>query len=503
MPVSQGSCPACGATIEFGLGASLAKVCEHCRSTVLRTDRGLQDLGKVAALADTPSLIAVGDQGNLAGRPFEVLGRVQLDPGTGPWDEYYVAFDHGQAWGWLAYAQGRWHVTQLTRTGAVPSYAELQLESDVLLGELGEFRIAEIGVATVTSAEGELPDASPPGVKRYYADAYGIGGQFATFDYGDGASASSVFLGHVFAEPQLVVQQLGPRSVNRVRTTHLTCPNCGGEIPKLGGERSERLGCAYCGAVSDIAERRVISQQERLLQMPRIPIGSRGSLEGVEYLCLAYVKRSSVFEGETYAWEEFLIFASAVGFRWLINDPETGWLWTQSVSPADLDLVRMPRHVGYLGKRFTLRNNNVARVDYVIGEVYWKCTVGESVEVSDYAHERQLLSRELGPGEVNWSYSVPIRWNVIATAFGLARVEPAQKSTGWVAWTVFLLLAVVIILCIAASMGDETANSDQANPDQTSPSKPSGPSGVVIVGRGTSGSSRSSYRGGGIFSSGK
>ena len=76
-------CPSCGAPIEFGVGSSIAKVCEFCRATIVRSDRGLENLGKVADLANTPSLIAVGDQGTLAGRPFEVLGRVQLEEKIG------------------------------------------------------------------------------------------------------------------------------------------------------------------------------------------------------------------------------------------------------------------------------------------------------------------------------------------------------------------------------------------------------------------------------------
>jgi len=142
MPVAQGTCPGCGAPIAFGVGSSIAKVCEYCRATVLRTDRGLQNLGKVADLALTPSLIAVGDQGTLAGRPFEVLGRVQLDHGLGPWDEYYVAFDYGQAWGWLAYAQGHWYVTTQVPGLPAPAYNALGLELDVPLGHYGTFRVA-------------------------------------------------------------------------------------------------------------------------------------------------------------------------------------------------------------------------------------------------------------------------------------------------------------------------------------------------------------------------
>src|SRR5690606_19562061 len=121
-------------------------------STVVRRDHGLEDLGKVARIASTPSLIAVGDEGTLGGRPFRVLGRVQLDHGKGPWDEYYVAFDHGQAWGWLAYAQGHWYVTQPAAGLAAPSFRSLVLEGDVPLGQ-ASYRVAEIKTGTIVSAE--------------------------------------------------------------------------------------------------------------------------------------------------------------------------------------------------------------------------------------------------------------------------------------------------------------------------------------------------------------
>lgn len=502
MPAAQGTCPACGAPIEFGLGSSIAKICESCKATVLRTDRGLQNLGKVAEIAETPSLIAVGDQGTLAGRPFEVLGRVQLDHGAGPWDEYYVAFDYGQTWGWLAYAQGRWHVTNLVPSVAAPAYATLKLEADLALGPLGVFRIAEIKSGTVRSAEGELPGVLPPGSLRYYADCYGPNGQFLTLDYGDGSQPATVFAGYIFPEPQLAVTQMGPRSINKVRTTYLKCPNCGGEVPKLGGDRAERLGCPYCGAVSDIAEQKTISQQERLLAAPVIPIGSRGQFEGLEYVCLAYVRRSSVFDGETYGWEEFLIFAPAAGYRWLVKDPETGWLWAQAISPADVDLRGLPDAVGYQGNAFHLRNQNTARVDYVLGEVYWKCSIGEVVEVSDYAADTRVLSRELSPGEANWSFSAPMQWTAIAAAFGLdvKRAGAAGPgSSGGILWKVVILLVVLLGCCIIGALVSDDGSSGGASTDGSGDTGTATPSGIIVHRSG----GISNYRGGGVYSGGK
>ncbi len=494
MPVAQGSCPSCGSPIEFGLGSSLSKVCTYCRATVLRTDRGLQNLGRVADLANTPCLVAIGDRGTLAGRPLEILGRVQLDTGEGPWDEFYVAFDYGQSWGWLAYAQGRWHLTQAIASGPLPEFEQLRLEQDVFLGPVIWVRVAEIRQATIRSAEGELPGAFPTGFIRHYADGYGPQGAFATLDYGDRRAPPVVYFGAIIPEDQLAITALGPRTTAQVETTYLRCPNCGGDVPKLGGNRSERLGCPYCGAMSDIAEQKVLAQQERLLATLDIPIGTRGQLDGVEYLCLAYVRRSSTFDDELYSWEEYLLFAPSLGFRWLVKDPETGWSFVAAVSPADLDLSQAPAALGYFGRNFGVRNRNLARVDYVLGEIYWKCSIGETVEVSDYASGNTVISREQTRNEVNYSHCTPISYKALATAFGLPLEGPGSRgfsstpAAGSMAAKLVLigvvLVACVLLLAFVAEEGNGTS---------------SGSAGLTGLGM----SRGSSYRGGGTYYGGK
>ena len=493
MAVAQGTCPSCGAPIEFGVGSSIAKVCEYCNATVLRSDRGLENLGKVAEIANTPSLIAVGDEGTLAGRPFMVMGRVQLDHGKGPWDEYYVSFDYGQAWGWLAYAMGQWHVTSHTPGYQVPPYDALQLEMNVQLGDTF-VRVAEIKTGRVVSAEGELPSPHPSGAIRYYADCYGPNNAFATLDYGENTGAYEVFLGWVFDEPQMQVTQLGPRSAQKVKTEQIKCPQCGGDVPKLSGDRASRMGCPYCGAVSDIATQQIVAQQEAAMQVPDVPIGSRGTLEGVEYTVIAYLRRSSDFEGETYAWEEYLLWSQPLGYRWLVKDPETGWSWTMPANLADIDLQGMPGSISWGGRYFTLRNQNVARVDYVLGEVYWQCEVGETTRVSDYVSNGDVLSREEGPGEVRWSYTAPMAWPVIAGAFGLPLDGPGAMMAGAPAAAtgqsagcaqtgfVLLIVGVILLICMLGACGSC--------------------GGCAAAGGSGSGSS-SGYRGGGVYYGGK
>ena len=463
MATATSTCPNCGAPLEFALGSSLAKVCEYCRHTVVRSDRGLEQLGKMADLALTPALVAVGDEGTLGGRPLRILGRVQLDHGLGPWDEYFVAFDQGQSFGWLAYAQGQWLVTSLAPGVSAPPLAELRLERELQLGG-GQFFVAEIKHGHILSIEGEFQELIRPGALRLYADCWGPKQGFATLDYGDGTGPVAVYFGWAFPESELLVTALGPRSTQKIKATTLRCPNCGGDIPKLVGDRSERVGCPYCGALSDIAEQRVISTQEAARGQPDIPVGQSGTLDGVSYICIAYLRRSALIEGMPYAWEEFLLWSQAVGFRWLVKDPESGWAFVTSVNLAELERRGLPERLTWQGRAFSLRNQNQARVEYVLGEVYWKCSVGETTSVADYVDQGRVLSREEGNGEVRYSLSTPVAGPTLALGFGLPTKGAGARFSGsggggsaagcgTIGVVIALVILLVLFIAIAQTCG--------------------------------------------------
>src|SRR5687768_5823737 len=111
MTALQANCPACGAELIFKTGSSIVVVCEYCNSAVARTDRALEDLGKVAEIVESGSPLDVGLTGTYRGVAFELTGRAQLGHAAGGiWDEWYAAFANG-GWGWLAEAQGRFYLT--------------------------------------------------------------------------------------------------------------------------------------------------------------------------------------------------------------------------------------------------------------------------------------------------------------------------------------------------------------------------------------------------------
>ena len=453
MTGTTGTCPSCGAPIEFSLGASIAKVCEYCRATVCRTDHGLEDIGKVAVIANAPSLVAVGDFGELDGNHIQILGRVQLDHGSGPWDEYYVSINHGSSWSWLAYAEGNWLLTSKMETVTPPTLDTLALEQDVKLGGT-TYRVTEIKTARVVSAQGELPTPSKPNETRSYVDLLGPDGQCATIDYGAEGEEPQVFTGWVIAESKLDVTQAGLREGHRVSVSYLKCPDCGADIPRRSGERAQRVGCPYCGSLSDVALNQVIDKQEAAYETPFIPIGSRGTLLGNEYTCIAVVQKQADFDGEIFTWKEFLLFAQGVGFRWLVKD-ETTWLWIAPVNPSKIGIDLGPHKVTYDGTFYRLRNQQTSHVTHVVGEVYWQVRVGDATKSQDYQNGGTILSREQSPGEVRWSMSTPISWQDISKAFGLPTEgaagefdAPGYNASSSVNMGVVIMVAfIMMVLC--------------------------------------------------------
>jgi hypothetical protein len=78
LSVLQANCPSCAAPIEFKSGSTIVLVCPFCRSAVARTDKKLEDLGKVADIAESESPLKIGLKGTFKGNRFELTGRIPL-----------------------------------------------------------------------------------------------------------------------------------------------------------------------------------------------------------------------------------------------------------------------------------------------------------------------------------------------------------------------------------------------------------------------------------------
>lgn len=399
----KADCPNCGGPVEFKLGSSLTCVCEYCRFAIVRTELSVEAIGKVAQLVPTAPIMAVGDRGSLDGRGFEVGGRLQLDHGAGPWDEWYIAYEDG-SWGWLAKAQGQLHTTQALPAEDLPNWESLTPGSQLNLPGTGEaFTVAERGGSAVVSAEGELPMVVDPRASGRYVDLSGPGGLFATIDYGDGSEAPALFVGRTLGPEALTVEGRGlrPAPSEKVDTARLRCPTCGAPVPIQTPESTERAACGSCNSLLDFeaGNLRYLAKLDQPELHPAIPLGSSGNVLGEEVLVIGYLRRSCPGEYYRYTWSEYLVH-TRYGYRWLLESD--GHFTYLRPTPAG-KVKQGSGSATYRGERYRSFTSSTATVDAVVGEFYWRVQQGDRSRTQDFVAPPKMLSYEATDSEVNWS----------------------------------------------------------------------------------------------------
>lgn len=493
-------CPSCGGPVVFEVGSSMVAVCPYCRSAVARGDRAVEDLGKVAALVETGAALRVRTEGKYDGVKFLLTGRTQLShPAGGVWDEWYAAFADGR-WGWLSEAQGRYYLLFEQPPGDRPALEALAVGAEVELPSADErFVVAETGTATVNGAEGELPFRLRPGDTYHYADLSSEDGGFATLAGPDDPPA--LYLGR-----QVTLDDLGvPESVRQsyelreVAARRANCPNCGGALELRAPDKTERVGCPYCGSLLD-ATSGDLSVLNALKDPPftlRIDLGMKGALGGKERTVIGAIRRSVTVDGKDYFWIEYLLYHPRDGFEWLID---SNGHWTHS-TPLPPGAVHQGDHSATTGGRWFRRfQAGMATVRGVIGECYWKVSVGETAVTADFIRPPELLSLErsgYGPSdEINWTLGTYLTPVDVQKAFALQKSLPAPTGVapnqpfpygGVYKYALMLFAALCLLGCVVFATVPLRKVHEQSfqlrgpapapppNPDPTAPPPPPAP----------------------------
>lgn len=464
MSVLQANCPTCAGPIEFKAGSTIVLVCPYCRSAVSRTDRGLEDLGKVAEIVDSESPLTLGLKGTYKDSRFELTGRAQLKHELGGvWDEWYATFSNGWV-GWLAEAQGRFYMTfyQPLPEGAVlPSLEGLQLGQ--VLSEIpspAPLMVQEKGRAESVAADGEIPYKLTPGEQSPYADLAGKNNAFGTIDY-------SMSPPWVFVGSQVTLDEIGlgqaksvKRDPKRVSSAAMGCPNCGGPLNLLAPDKTERVTCPNCDSLLDVNQGNLsyLKSLTPPANAPQFvaPIGAEGTFPGdVKFKIIGAVVRSVTMEGETYFWHEYLLYNPMIGFRWLVHS-DNHWNFVEPVNAAEVEwngVSGKGSRVTYNGQSFTIFQDAPAVVEYVKGEFYWRVEQGETVRSLDYVNAPLMLSQEVSANEMNWSAGTYMTNEEVEKAFGISGlpqpwgVAPNQPFNGrfYYTWGFLPLLALLVL----------------------------------------------------------
>ncbi|MEZ5424816.1 MAG: DUF4178 domain-containing protein [Pyrinomonadaceae bacterium] len=485
MSVLKANCPSCAAPIEFKAGSTIVIICPFCRSAVARTDRALEDLGKVAEIMQSESPLKLGLKGEFMGNRFELTGRAQLKHEMGGfWDEWYATFTNGWV-GWLAEAQGKFYMTfyqPLPENTSIPPFENLQLGDAV--GQIPSktpLIVVEKGTATSVAADGEIPYKLIPNEQSRYADLTGKDNAFGTIDY----SSDPPF---AFVGQEVTLEEIGlgdarsaEREARTVSSTSMSCPNCGGALELVAPDKTERVTCPYCNSLLDVNQGN-LKFLNALKPSPAphdfiAPIGAEGSFKqfagGAKMKIIGAMVRSVTFDGVKYFWHEYLLYNPKIGFRWMVHS-DNHWNFVEPVNPAEVEMKEIAGtkySVRYNGQNFRIFQDAPAKVEYVKGEFYWRVSVGETVRAVDFVAPPLMLSQEKSSNEVNWSLGTYLTNEEVEKAFGVSNlpkpwsVAPNQPFTGGFyikyGFAMLLLLFIVAVFMIPLTGLSKTVYSEE------------------------------------------
>ena len=452
------NCSSCGAAVIFRSAASILAVCEFCKSTLIRHDLDLENLGKMAELLEDASPLQLGAEGHYQDSRFALIGRIQLRHAQGIWNEWYLLFDH-QGGAWLSEANGNYVLTFLVAVAEpLAAFDALKMGQSIMLrGAL--FEVTNRESATCIAGEGELPFKVGAG---YAAPVVDLANEknFASIDYSE--DAPLVFIGEQVTLADLRMTGLRERAAmaGKAQIKTFNCPSCAAPLT-IRAQGTASVACASCGSVIDVANEhyKILSRYNtQLAHTPLLALGTRGHLHGADYDVVGYLRRQVKVEGEAYTWSEYLLYSEQEGFRWL-TEYQGHWNFSKSTSRTPKKVFTGKSNVNFLGVTYEHFQTATATVTYVLGEFYWRVAVGERATIKDYVAPPYILSAEQTTKETAWSIGEYLLPEVIAAAFKPAQPLPARRGVAanqpspWVAWPYWKVYAALVSAAFALQLG--------------------------------------------------
>ena len=465
------ACPNCSAPVTFRWSSAVQTVCGHCRSVVVRHDVDLKAVGVVADLPLSGSPIQIGTRGRFQGEAFTVTGRIVYEYEHGTWNEWHVEFaDHSS--GWLSDAQAEYAVSRVVQKPAsLPAASDLEIGQTFAFGDLS-FQLTTLTRARYRGVDGELSFEYWDKDEVLFADFRSANGHFATLDYSE--TPALLFLGAFVQFDGLELKDLrAPDTGPQAKTAGFNCRNCGAAIELRAVELTRSVACTSCAAIQDPNDPNVLILQEaqaRERYVPKIPLGTRGTLRGHAFEVIGYQYRYIVVEDEQYGWEEYLLFNREQGFRYL-SEYQGHWndITTLRALPEQATSGGRPA-ARYDGRTFKLFQTASATTDYVLGQFPWRVRAYDVAGVSDYIAPPLLLSAERTDDETTWSLGEYITGAAIWKGFDLPGTPPRAVGVfanqpspykGRVAWYWTIFAALVLLVAVAGLLRAVSAAREQ------------------------------------------
>jgi hypothetical protein len=394
----------------------------------------------MAELLEDSSPIQIGSEGTFRSRHFLVIGRIQMQYEAGIWNEWHILFDDGRG-AWLAEAAGEWIVSaQVAVADPLPAFETLAPDLPVTL-DGRSFRVADLETARCIAGQGELPFKVAAGYDVNTADLRG-NGRYVTLDYSE--TPPLVFVGQTVSFADLKLEKLREQGdptggeAPTVDARAFNCPRCAAPL-RIHSPAIESIACDSCGSIIGVENqdfRLLAGAAQALREIPWLPLGSQGTLRGINWEVIGFMRRRTTSEGTDYTWSEYLLFNVQQGFAWLI-EYQGHWNHARTLSNPP-SVARGQRDFSHGRQKFKLFNSGQAEVIYVVGEFYWRVAVGETC-----TSRRLCLSAPAAVARGHGKGSELVAGRVPGTRRGLRRVcgqapppkdrdlcQPAEPAAG-------------------------------------------------------------------------
>jgi hypothetical protein len=183
--IVEADCPNCGAPIRFRSAELPIRVCDYCRTAVLRTHGGLQAMGRIAEVPEDVSPLRIGTRGKDDTHAFELVGRIRWRWADGAWNEWLALFDDGST-AWLGEAMGRFMLLHPTRDDFSNSLTRAMAKGNAIaVGTKStiqhvDYVVTDVKQVSCVGSEGELPFSAPLGLTMLSVDLMSRDGRCAS-----------------------------------------------------------------------------------------------------------------------------------------------------------------------------------------------------------------------------------------------------------------------------------------------------------------------------------
>jgi ribosomal protein L37AE/L43A len=365
----------------------------------------------------------LGAEGRYKGVHFALIGRIQIKYSQGIWNEWHLMFDD-QRNGWLSEAAGEYVLTFAQYVDELlPKFESLQIGQRFVLASQA-WTVSNIETAECIAGQGELPFKVGAGYPVAAVDLRN-NANFATLDYSE--TPPLLFVGEAVPFASLKMNNLRSAMAIPLPTIQaqvFRCPSCGASM-QARSKAILAVGCSSCGAVVDTAGQsyqllsKALGQRDEKYS-PRLPLGSKGRLDGKPVEVIGFLVKQSKIDGIAYDWREYLLAAENGTYRWL-TEYNGHWNVADVLSslPAGSGAMELGdvRWGGQSFKHFA--STPAAEVIQVAGEFTWRVRRGETSRVVDYVAPPLMLSRESTANDLSWSQGRYIEPAALADAFKL------------------------------------------------------------------------------------